>query len=45
VARAEGLIGLGELLARAPEYELDLSRAEKHRTEFVQGYAHLPVKL
>jgi cytochrome P450 len=45
VAKAEGRIGLTELLARAPEYGLDLDRAVKHRTEFVQGYASLPVAL
>ena len=45
VAKAEGRIGLTELLARAPEYELDLAGAVKHRTEFVQGYESLPVKL
>ena len=44
VAKAEGRIGLTELLARAPDYELDLSRASRHRTEFVQGFASLPVR-
>lgn len=44
VAKAEGRIGLTELLARAPDYELDLASASRHRTEFVQGYAHLPVR-
>ncbi|MGH0033248.1 MAG: cytochrome P450 [Myxococcota bacterium] len=43
VAKAEGRIGLTELLARAPEYTLDLAKAERHRTEFVQGYASLPI--
>jgi cytochrome P450 len=45
IAKAEGRIGLEELLARAPEYELDLAAAVRHRTEFVQGYASLPVVL
>jgi cytochrome P450 len=45
VARAEGRIALTELLARSPEYELELAAAERHRTEFVQGYASLPVRL
>ena len=45
VAKAEGRIGLDELLARSPEYTLDVGRAERHRTEFVQGYASLPIEL
>jgi cytochrome P450 len=45
VAKAEGRLALEELLARSPEYELDLDAAERHRTEFVQGYASLPVRL
>ena len=44
VAKAEGRIGLTELLARAPDYEIDLARAVRHRTEFVQGFASLPVR-
>jgi cytochrome P450 len=43
VARAEGRIALEELLLRAPKYEVDLERAERLRTEFVQGFASLPV--
>jgi cytochrome P450 len=45
VAKAEGRIALEELLARSPEYGLDLDAAQRHRTEFVQGYASLPVRL
>ena len=45
VAKAEGRVALQELLSRSPEYELDLASAERHRTEFVQGYASLPVRL
>lgn len=45
IAKAEGRIALEELLARSPEYTLDLARAQRHRTEFVQGYATLPVRL
>jgi cytochrome P450 len=44
VAKAEGRIGLTELLARAPDYEVDLARATRHPTEFVQGFATLPVR-
>ncbi len=44
-AKAEGRIALEELLRRDAEYEIDLARAERLRTEFVQGFAHLPVKL
>jgi len=44
-AKAEGRIALQELLRRDPEYEIDLSGAERLRTEFVQGFARLPVRL
>jgi cytochrome P450 len=45
VAKAEGRIALEELLRRAPEYEVDLAAAERLRTEFVQGFARMPVRL
>jgi cytochrome P450 len=45
VAKAEGRVAIEELLARSPAYELDLDAAERHRTEFVQGLASLPVRL
>jgi cytochrome P450 len=45
VAKAEGRIALEELLRRDPEYEIDLTGAERLRTEFVQGFARLPVHL
>ena len=43
VARLEGRITLETLLARMPEWRVDLPRAERLRTEFVQGFAHLPI--
>lgn len=43
VARLEGRITLETLLARAPNYEVDLSRAERFETEFVQGFSRLPI--
>jgi cytochrome P450 len=43
-AKLEGKLALEELLASAPEYTLDLANAERHKTEFVQGFASLPVK-
>jgi cytochrome P450 len=45
VARLEGRIGLEALLAHMPEYEVDLGHAERLRTEFVQGFASLPITL
>ena len=45
VARMEGRICLEELLARFPEYEVDLDNAVRLRTEFVQGFATLPVRI
>lgn len=44
VARLEGRVCLEELLARIPEYEVDLAGAERVRTEFVQGFAALPIR-
>lgn len=45
VARMEGKVCLELMLARHPEYEVDLERAERFRTEFVQGFASLPVRI
>ncbi len=43
VARMEGKVCLELLLERFPGYELDLDRAERFRTEFVQGFSSLPL--
>ncbi len=43
VAKMEGKVCLEETLKRIPEYEADLGRAERLVTDFVQGYASLPV--
>lgn len=45
VARMEGKVCLEEVLTRFPDYELDLSRATRFRTEFVQGFQSLPVRI
>ncbi len=45
VARMEGRVCLKAILERFPEYELDLDRAVRLRTEFVQGFASLPVRI
>jgi cytochrome P450 len=44
VARMEGKVCLELLLSRFPRYEVDLARAVRLRTEFVQGFASLPVR-
>ena len=44
-AALEARTCLGALLDRAPEYEVVESRAARLYTDFVQGYASLPVKL
>jgi hypothetical protein len=44
VARMEGKVTLETLLRRIPDYEVDLARAVRLRTEFVQGYASLPIR-
>ncbi len=43
-ARLEGKVTLETILARMPEYEVDLARAERLRTEFVQGFSSLPIR-
>jgi cytochrome P450 len=43
VAKMEGRVCFEEVLAAMPDYEVDLSRAERLRTEFVQGFAKLPI--
>ena len=45
VARMEGRICLEAILARFPEYEVDLDRAVRLKTEFVQGFASLPLRV
>ena len=42
-ARMEGKVCLEETLKHIPEYQADLDRAERLVTDFVQGYASLPV--
>ncbi len=44
VARVEGRITLETILARMPEYEVDLDGAERLHTEFVQGFSSLPIR-
>jgi cytochrome P450 len=44
VARLEGKITLETLLRRMPDWECDLDRAERFRTEFVQGFSSLPIR-
>jgi cytochrome P450 len=43
-ARLEGKVTLETILARMPDYEVDLARAERLRTEFVQGFSSLPIR-
>jgi cytochrome P450 len=42
-AKLEGRVLLEETLKRIPEYEIDLDRAERLVTDFVQGYATFPI--
>jgi hypothetical protein len=44
VARMEGRLTLEAILSRIPDYEVDLERAVRLRTEFVQGFASLPIR-
>jgi cytochrome P450 len=43
LARLEGRIGLEEMLARYPTWDLDLERAEMVHTSTVRGWHRLPV--
>ena len=43
VAKLEGKICLELLLQHMPEYEVQLEKAERIRTEFVQGFLSLPI--
>jgi len=45
VARMEGRVCFGAVLERFPEYELDLEKSVRLRTEFVQGFASLPLRI
>ena len=45
VARMEGKITLETMLERHPKYEVLLDRAERFKTEFVQGFSSLPVRV
>jgi len=38
----EARLTLDEVMRRLPDYEIDLARAERTRTEFVQGWVKLP---
>ena len=44
-ARAEARIAVQEWLARFPRYEVLEDRIERYETEFVKGYAKMPVRL
>ena len=43
VAKMEAKVCLEEVLSRIPDYQLGLDGAERLRTEFVQGFASLPI--
>ena len=43
MAKMEGNICLEETLKRMPEFEVRMDRADRLITDFVQGFAHLPI--
>ena len=43
VAKLEGRLCLEAILARAPDYRVDLASARRHHSEFVQGFERLGV--
>jgi cytochrome P450 len=44
VAKMEGKVCLEETLRRIPDYEVQIDRAERLVTDFVQGFAKLPIR-
>ena len=42
-AKLEGRVLLEEMLARVPDYTVDEAHIHRERTEFVQGFRHLPI--
>lgn len=42
IAKMEARLGLQEIMRRIPNYEIDLAKARRNRTEFVQGWVELP---
>lgn len=44
IAQMEGRVLLRELLARSPEYEVDLANAKRVRSEMFRGFAELPIR-
>jgi cytochrome P450 len=44
VAQMEGRIMLEELLALAPDYEVDLDRSQRIRSEVFRGFTSLPIR-
>jgi cytochrome P450 len=43
VARLEAKVAMEEILAVMPDYEVDLAASERLYTEYVQGFASLPI--
>jgi len=44
LARMQGRVALGVLPERMPTYQVDLSGAGRHETEFVLGFSRLPLR-
>ena len=44
VARLEARVALEEILSAMPDYTIDLASAERLYTEYVQGFASLPIE-
>jgi cytochrome P450 len=42
-AKLEGRVLLEEMLARVPDYAVDEAHIHRERTEFIQGFRHLPI--
>ena len=44
VARLDARVGLEVYFARVGDFDVDIYRAKRLRTEFVQGFKSLPVR-
>lgn len=45
VAQLEGRVAIEEALAALPRFDIDINASQSHKTEYVKGWAHLPITL
>jgi len=45
VAQVEGRVAIEEAMLALPRFDIDMSAAHAHKTEYVKGWAHLPITI